>query len=294
MALLSIDIGGTKIRAGLVEGDTVLDSTTVPTPASQGAHAVMDAVVAMGKAYSGYDGIAVACAGVIANGTVISATDILPGWTGTPVAQRLSTAYGLPVTVLGDVHAHGMGEASLGAGTGYESSLTVAVGTGIGGAFVDAGRLHTGAHHLAGHIGHMATGYATGLLCSCGRYGHIEPLASGSGVMDRYEAAGGQRLSGRQIDERAQEGETLAQDILYGSARGLGEVLGSVANLLDPAVIILSGSMTRSGRAWWDALAQGYAQSAMDLAQKTPLVVGTLGDNAPLLGAAVQWTKEWQ
>ncbi|MCD4549261.1 MULTISPECIES: ROK family protein [unclassified Schaalia] len=294
MALLSIDIGGTKIRAGLVEGDQVQETVTFPTEAHKGAQHVLSVVVRASEVLSGYDGIGVACAGVVSEGKVISATSLLPGWAGTDVAGALREASGVKVTVLGDVHAHGMGEALCGAGRGYSSCLTVAVGTGIGGAFIDNGCIQRGAHALAGHIGHISTSYAEGLECSCGRSGHVEPLASGSGVMDRYEALTGERCDGREIDRRAQAGEQNAVDVLYGSARGLGEVLGSVANVMDPAVFVLSGSMTRSGKGWWDSLAQGYASSAMNLVRETPIVLGTLGDDAPLIGAAMQWRKEWQ
>lgn len=293
MSILVIDIGGTKIRAGLVDGDRVVSSRSIPTEAARGADHVLSRVVGIREGFAGYEGVAVACAGVIADGRVISATDLLPGWKGTDVGGALAEATGVPVTVLGDVHAHGMGEAFIGAGAGHSSCLTVAVGTGIGGAFVEDGRLATGAHHLAGHIGHVSTGLAAGLVCSCGRIGHIEPLASGSGVMDRYEALTGVRLGGKEIDERAEAGEEAAVRVHHGAAFGLGEVLASVANMIDPAVIVLSGSMTRSGKGWWDALAEGFASSAMELAKDTPILLGTLGDDAPLLGAAFQFRKEW-
>lgn len=292
MSILSVDIGGTKIRVGLVEGDRVLETTSAPTPAAEGGVRLLEVVCELAQQFSGYRGVAVAAAGVIDEGCVVSATDLIRGWAGTNIAQTLGEALGVPVTVLGDVHAHGMGESSLGAGRGYTSCLTVAVGTGIGGAFVEDGRLQRGAHALGGHIGHMDAQEAAGLACSCGRDGHIEPLASGSGVAACYEALTGEAASGKEIDQRARDGEGAAQTVLYGSARALGRLLGSVANLIDPGVIVLSGSMTRSGDAWWQALAQGYASSAMNRALDTPVVLGTLGDDAPLIGAAVQFRKE--
>ncbi len=292
MSILSVDIGGTKIRVGLVEGEQVVETFSAPTPAAEGGQRLLEVVVELAQRFSGYRGVAVASAGVIKDGTVASATDLIKGWTGTDIAGVLSQALGVPVTVLGDVHAHGMGEATLGAGRDYVSCLTVAVGTGIGGAFVEDGRLQRGSHALGGHIGHMDAQEAVGLVCSCGRDGHIEPLASGSGVAACYQSLTGQAISGREIDQRARSGEEAAQTVLYGSARALGRLLGSVANMIDPAVIVLSGSMTRSGDKWWDALRQGYDASAMTLAQNTPVLLGTLGDDAPLIGAAVQFRKE--
>lgn len=292
MSILSVDIGGTKIRVGLVQADTVVESVSAPTPAAEGGQRLLEVVVELAQRFSGYRGVAVAAAGVIKDGVVASATDLIRGWTGTDIAGILGRELRVPVTVLGDVHAHGMGEATVGAGRDFESCLTVAVGTGIGGAFVEGGRLQRGAHALGGHIGHMDAVEAAGLTCSCGREGHIEPLASGSGVTERYEALTGQQASGKDIDRLARQGDPGASQVLYGSAFALGRVLGSVANMIDPGVIVLSGSMTRSGDTWWQALKDGYAASAMTLAQGTPVLVGSLGDDAPLIGAAVQFRKE--
>lgn len=293
MPTLAIDIGGTKIRAGLVVGGDVVASHALPTEAAAGAQHVLERVISTLRLFAGYDSIAVAAAGVIADGRVLSATDLLPGWAGTDIREALAAASGLPVAVLGDVHAHALGEATWGAGRGYASSLTVAVGTGIGGAFVVDGQVLAGDHHLGGHFGHMSVGAAAALACSCGRTGHIEPLASGSGVCAQYQARTGQPIDGKTLDERAEAGEEAARAIMHDSAFALGELLASVANFADPGVIILSGSMTRSGPTWWEALRAGYAASAMDLAAATPVVVGELGDNAPLLGAAA-YGKEWQ
>lgn len=287
MSTLAIDIGGTKIRAGLVDGDTVLASHAVPTPAAEGSAKIMERIIDLLPAFENYEDIAVAAAGVIKDGVVIAATNLLVGWTGTDIAGQLREASGKRVTVIGDVHAHGLGEAAVGAGRHHPSSLTVAVGTGIGGAYVEGFTPQVGINGLAGHIGHMSAVAAAGLPCSCGRTGHIEPYASGSGVCARYLEATGEDLNGREIDGRAEAGDQTAIDILHGSARALGEVLANAANMLDPAIIIASGSMTRSGQGWWDALRDGYDAVAMDLARRVLIVPGELGDSAPLIGAAV-------
>lgn len=294
MTTLAIDIGGTKIRAGLVDTDQVRDVHAVPTPASEGADRVLGQIQDVIDHYSGFSSIAIASAGVIKDGRVISATNTLPGWAGTDLAGVISARTSVPVSVVGDVHAHGLGEATYGAGRDYESCLTVAVGTGIGGAMVDHGFLQVGSLGVAGHIGHVSSGGAVGLPCSCGRTGHIEAIASGYGVTAAYRDATGETLGGREIDERAEAGDEAAQRILHGSAYALGEILGSSANMLNPAVMVLSGSMTRSGPGWWAALRAGFTESAMDIVASTPIVAGTLGDYAPLIGATVYGKKEEQ
>lgn len=300
MSILALDIGGTKIRAALVHADdagagrppAITHERTVPTEAhSGGAHVVTRVIevarAVMAEVESPARAIAIATAGVVSDGRIVSATNLMPGWAGTDLATEVSAATGLPVYVLGDVNAHGLGEATYGAGQDFTSSLTVAIGTGIGGALVVDGAVLGGSHQLAGHIGHVTHGAAAGLPCSCGRVGHIEPLASGSGVTERYEALTGEPgVSGKVITDRSVAGEPEARQVLVTAAHALGEVLGSAANLVDPGVIILSGSGIRSGQHWWTALREGFRNAAMDLAAGTKLVEGTLGDHAPLLGAA--------
>lgn len=292
MAHLALDIGGTKIRAGVVEAEHVIRSVAVPTLAHEGGEAVMERILDLVREVGPGEGVGIAAAGVIRDGSVVSATDLMPGWAGVRVRERVAEIVDVPCEVIGDVHAHGIGEALLGAGAGRASCLTVAVGTGIGGAFVEGGLVSAGAHGLAGHIGHLSVAAAAGLPCSCGRSGHIEALASGSAVTARYRELTGEDLGGREIDERASSGEEAARTVLFESARALGEVIANAANLLDPEVIVLSGSMTRSGNGWWSALSAGYEACAMDLARPTPILPGMLGDEAPLLGAVMNLRRQ--
>lgn len=283
MRILAIDIGGTKVRAGIVRDVGVTDVRHIPTLAHLGGESLLARVLAFARTYGVVDGVAIASAGVISNGVVIAATDTIPGWVGTD----LGGAFDCPTTVLGDVHAHGLGEARLGAGRGHQSSLVVAIGTGIGGAMIEQGRLHMGAESVAGHIGHIDYHGREAPRCSCGRSGHIEAIASGLAVTTAYERATSVRCGGAEIDERAEAGEKAAVTIVTEAGTALGRGLGSAANLLNPSTIILSGSMTKSGATWWQAVGSGFRASAMSVVEKTPIIRGTLGDEAPLLGAAI-------
>jgi len=292
MTILAIDIGGTKIRAGLVGGQSTADVRDIPTAPLPGDDSIMPAIVSLARSYSGFSAIAVASAGVISDGRVTAATDLIPNWAGTDIAQTLRSEFDVPVTVIGDVHAHGLGEAAYGAAAGCESSLIVGVGTGSGGAYISPMVPMVGSRGVAGHIGHIGHGAAAGLPCSCGRTGHIEPLASGTGLAHAYERATGERIGGRELDERAEDGDADAVRALQTGGHALGEVLGSLANTLDPDIIVVSGSVSRSVAFWWPALLDGFAASAMDAVRGTPLVAGALGDDAPLIGAAAYCLKE--
>lgn len=93
--------------------------------------------------------------------------------------------------------------------------------------------------------------------------------------------------NGRDVCELAEAGEPLAISVLTEAGRALGEALGGAANLIDPDVIVISGSVTNAGAVWWEALRAGFEDSALQLIRTIPLVEGVLGGDAPLIGAAV-------
>ena len=296
--LLALDIGGTKVGWGIVEaGDSleVADRGSIPTDAMRGgadvASRICELAASLVASQPRISGVAVASAGVVDpdRGDIVSATGTMPGWGGIRLGALVEAATGLPVRVLNDVHAHGLGEATLGAGRPYRSVLSIAVGTGIGGALVEEGRVAFGARGIAGHVGHIHHHFAPDMTCSCGRAGHIESFCSGSGITAWYESLrseGDPEVDdGRALQELAESGNALAAACFARSAFALGEATASLVNCVDPAVVILSGSMTRSGDMWWDALRSGFAASAMTPVAQTPILVGSLGGDAPLLGA---------
>ncbi|MBW3089940.1 ROK family protein [Bifidobacterium miconisargentati] len=320
---LAFDIGGTKVASGFVtlpasagETPVVTGRCAIPTEAARGGDDLKGRIVALAvrqlesAAAEGMTiaGIGIAAAGVpdSETGVIVSATDILPGWKGQRIYDAFAEVTDLPVRMIGDVGAHGLGEASYGAGRGKGVVLSIGVGTGIGGAIVVDGELFAGAHGVAGHAGHVPSALGRGFLCSCGTYeGHIEPVASGTGLKDLYnrrreEMCTGSAAAAAEIDgdvpelvqsgadmaSRAAAGEPLACAVLADSARALGECIGGMGNLVDPDVIVVSGSVVKAGPIWWDALRAGFEESALALVKPTPLVEGELGGDAPLIGAA--------
>lgn len=292
--LVALDVGGTNIRAAVVDGSDVGPVTQRATPAAEGSAAVVAAMVdavrevlVQGPA----DGVAVATAGVVdpEKGRITSATDLIRGWAGTALADDLRAALGLPVRVVNDVVGHGLGEWSAGAGRGASSLLLVAPGTGLGGAFIDAGRAVTGAHGAGGHLGHIPCAEAAGMRCSCGAQGHVECVASGSGLETLY-ATRAPRLSAREICARTDD--DWARTCVETSGRALGRAIGGLLNTLDPELVVLSGGLTHAGDLWWSALRDGVAGDALALVRETPIVVAERPDHAALLGAAYAFT-EW-
>lgn len=297
--LLALDIGGTKIAWAIITDSLeIVERGSIPTDASSGGPAVAEKIAHLAAELNervGVRGVGIASAGVIdpETGDVIFATDTMPGWSGTKLGDIVREATGLPVWAVNDVHGHGYGEALRGAGRGFDTVLACAVGTGIGGALIRRGEIDFGDHNLAGHFGHIHHHAAADQLCSCGRYGHIEAIASGSGSTAWFNSRSTdqQVANGFELKQLADAGHELAIAVLTESARALGEVLGSLANAVDPSVVILSGSATRNGQFWWDALYAGYRASAMDFVADLPIREGELGSDAPLIGAALNYRR---
>lgn len=307
--VVAVDIGGTKIAAGVVtlggEAPVVEAVEKVPTAAMEGGRAVLARVLeairgALARAEGEVAGVGISSAGVIdpRTGDVTFANDLMPGWGGTALGAAVTKEFGLPCRVLNDVHAHALGEARWGGGRDAQSCLVVAVGTGIGGAFVERGQIMLGAHDEAGHIGHVCCPAAAGVPCSCGATGHLEPVAAGPGIIDEYVRLGGDAtqadgtpMDGAEIDRRAAADDEAAKAAEARAGHALGEVLGSMCNMLDPTCVILSGSVAQCGPNWSGAMRESFLGQAMPPVQKTPVVDGELGGNAPLIGAAENLVK---
>lgn len=308
--VVAVDIGGTKIASALVtlapgEKPRVEHYAKIPTEAKKGGRTVLANAIKQARRVidlAGGDvcGIGVSSGGVIdpRTGDVTYANDMMPGWGGTHLGAELTAATGLPARVLNDVHAHALGEARWGAGRDAASCLVVAVGTGIGGAFVERGHIMLGAHNEAGHIGHVSCSDAAGVPCQCGATGHMETIACGPAIIERYLELGGapkddegNDVDGAVIDKRAAAGDEAAIAAEARSGHAIGEVLGSLVNMFDPTCIILSGSVAQCGPAWHDAMDAGWAEAVMPPCAHTPIVSGDLGDDAPLIGAAENIVK---
>lgn len=306
--IVAVDIGGTKIACGLVTlgGDApVIEAVEkVPTDAMKGGAHVLATVIeqvkaAIARATVEPVGVGISSAGVVnpRTGDITFANELMPGWGGTALATEVTKVTGLACRVLNDVHAHALGEARWGGGRGKASCLVAAVGTGIGGAFVEHGHIMLGAHDEAGHIGHVCCPAAAGVPCSCGATGHLEPIAAGPGIIAEYIRLGGDEtfdgkpMDGAEIDRRAAAGDEAAKAAEARAGRALGEVLGSMCNMLDPACVILSGSVAQCGPDWSDAMKDAFRGQAMPPVATTPVVDGELGGDAPLIGAAENFVK---
>lgn len=306
--VLAVDIGGTKTAVALADrADMLLRVEVAATPAADGPAAVVATVVALaGRLLAGSDrrlaGVGIGTAGVVdtGTGTIVSATDTFADWPGTPLAALVRAGLGArllpdaPVAVQNDVDAHAAGEHRHGAAAGAASALIVAVGTGVGAGLILHDRAVRGAHHLAGEIAHMPVPGAEHLRCPCGRSGHLEALGSGIGMHRHFLSLGGDPGVGdaRGVASAAAAGDPIARRALAESAAAVGRALVGAATLLDPERIVVTGGVPNIGDAWWRPMLAAFHADAIDVLQHTPILPGTLGDDAPLRGAAASaWRR---
>jgi glucokinase len=299
---LGVDIGGTKIAAALVGGEGLVGEVrAVETDAVAGASGVLARAIGLARTLltERPDGtpaaIGVASGGWIdgSTGRVLSATDLLPGWTGTALRAEFERALGLRTVVLNDVHAMGLAEARLGAGRGHRVCLSVAVGTGIGGAITVDGRLFQGAHGAAGAIGHIPSRVG-GPKCSCGRYGCIEADASGPAIARAFADCTWRPPSATTLSDvvssLTSSDERLRVCALQATERAgarLGRVLAGVANAIDPDCIILGGGAALAlGGPFLKAIEAAVVESVL-LPISVILVQAGLGPAAGVVGAGL-------
>jgi glucokinase len=299
---LGVDIGGTKIAAALVGGEGLRGEVrAVETHAVAGAAAVLARAIGLVRTLltEEHDGapsaVGVAAGGWMdrSTGRVVAATNLLPGWTGTPLRAEFERAVGLPAVALNDVHAMGLAEARLGAGRGHNVCLSVAVGTGIGGAITVNGLLFQGAHGAAGAIGHIQS-RAGGPKCSCGRYGCIEADASGPAIARAFaECAGGP--SGAATLGDVVDGLTSSDDRLRDCAHRateeagvrLGHVLAGVASAIDPDCVIVGGGAALAlGQPFLRALQAALSESVLPPIRVLVVPAG-LGPAGGVVGAGL-------
>ncbi|ACQ78701.1 ROK family protein [Beutenbergia cavernae DSM 12333] len=245
--VVAVDVGGTKIRSALVCGrDQVGEAGWRATPREGGApvlqavRAEVEALVASSAVRP--RGVGLACAGTVDRdrGVVVAAGSTLADWSGTRLRRALEPGLGLPVVVDNDCNAFASGVAADDGG----SLLAVMVGTGLGAGLVIDGELHRGRRFTAGEIAHMAAGESVGPWCGCGLPGHLEGIASGSGI-DRYHAhlTGQGAVGVGVVAQRYRHGDPTAAQVVTAAGAALGGALAGLAVALDLDRVVVGGGV---------------------------------------------------
>ena len=310
--VLAVDLGGTRLRLGLVDGQgRVVSSRRRQTRADQGPERVVGRLIQELKDLASEVesesilglGVSVASPLDPETGTLYNPPN-LPGWDMFSPRPALEDALKLQVFISNDATLAALGEHRFGAGRGYRNLIFMTVSTGIGGGVLIDGWPYSGSRGFAGEIGHIIID-PQGPLCGCGSRGCLESLASGTAIarIARERMLAGEssllhqmvngeveKVRAETVSEAAKKGDGLAKKIMEEAGASLGLGIASLLNIFDPELVILGGAVAQAPGNWsllFPSLRGTLDQYAMTHQRGRNIVVrGALGDDVSLLGAA--------
>lgn len=300
---VGVDLGGTKVAAGIVDGGgRLLERVELPSDIDDPA-SVASQVEALFRrlAPEGTLGLGIGAAGIVDHETGHYLYGPNTGLRDVKLADLISSKLGLDVRLDNDANCAAWAEHRFGAGRGTRHFVCVTLGTGIGGGFVLDGRPYRGAHGGAAEVGHMIVD-PDGPMCGCGRRGCWEQFASGLALERmalleleahadsalRNELHAG-RVRGKAVTDAARAGDGFAVELVERMGRWVGWGLGSLVNVLEPERIAIAGGVAED----WD-LFERHAIEAMrervEASDRRPLPAvlrAELGPDAGIVGAAL-------
>jgi glucokinase len=299
---VGVDVGGTKIAAGVVDADGGLHRPCRrPTP-DDAAALIREGARLAGELDDTGAPVGVGVAGFVDLGGTVRAAPNLPALNGWSVQDRLADALGVPVTVCNDADGAAWGELHGGAGRGLGSLAMLTVGTGVGGGLVLHGRLVRGAQGAAGELGHMIVDEG-GPACPCGNRGCLEAHASGRAIArkarerrDAGQLAAGSALDreglrGEDVAAAANEGDADALAVLADAGFWLGVGAASIANAVDPPLVVVGGGAAEAGELLLEPARRACADRVLGVGlggrESPALMLGELGAHAGLIGAGL-------
>ena len=310
---LGVDIGGTKVAAGMVTSHgKILSKVRVPMTcrgnAAEGLgaveHAIASALEKEQKRRAAVAAIGISSPGPLdpRKGVIINSPN-LPCWHDFPLADKIQKAYRLPTRLDNDANAAALAEALWGAGHGYQSVFYATLGTGIGTGVILDGRIYHGRTGAAAEGGHVSIDYR-GPKCACGKLGCIEALAAGPAVAKRARerlAGGGpgrerllalagenpEAVTAEMVGAAWHAGDKLAASILLETADFLAIWLGNIIDLFEPDVIIFGGGMGELFSEWFARIREQLpAWTINSRCKEIPFVRARYGEDSGIAGAA--------
>jgi glucokinase len=307
--VLAGDIGGTNMRAALVDRDGALVAKgSCPTdpesglPSAEERLGVLLEEMAIGVPRDEVGGVVLSSAGPIDPVTGIYVyPPNLPGWHDKTMKPGLAASLNLPVTIGHDATLGALAESRYGVGKGAQHLVYVTLSTGVGGGIIANGQMVTGAHGHAGEMGHLLVRRG-GQSCNVGCDGCLEGIASGGGIAraavmaieagrttSMLEKAGGnaEAVSAAMVFEAAAEGDAIATEIIDIVIDAVATGFADIINTLDPEFLVVGGAVTGALQPYWSALHALVEEKALPhFKDSVPLHVSPLGDDVSLVGAA--------
>ena len=293
--ILSADLGATHSRVAvtnllaesLAETTAEVDIDSGPEEVLTWLERTFDELVAeTGRSAEDIRGVGIGLPGPVDfdRGVAVN-PPIMAGWHEYPVASRFEEVYGVPVLVDNDVNIMALGE-FWSMSPKVEDFIFVKIGTGIGSGLIMGGHLHRGSHGAAGDIGHVQAG-GEDVVCRCGNNGCLEASASGAAIAESLRAIGHDVHGSREVVALVQKGNQDAIRAVRAGGRLVGQVLATMVNLLNPAVIMIGGDMAEAEQPLIAGIREIVYQRSTTLStQDLQIITSTLGDRAGVTGAA--------
>ncbi len=303
--VLATDLGGTNLRVAAVDRNgKILYRTKYDTPKSERADEIFLAITqAARKCEQAIEkkgkiiavGAALPATLNVADGIILKAPN-LPALDGVRFSATVSGELNLPVIMENDANSAAIGEHWLGASKGFDNSICVTLGTGVGGGIIISGAILRGVDGTAGEIGHICV-EPFGAPCGCGSRGCVEQYSSATAIVRLVRELENQypqsslpkksRCTSLDVYEAGREGDELALEVFRQMGFYLGVALADLVNVLNPEVIVIGGGAA----AGWDLFInhvqhQIYGRAFKEPAERAKLVRAKLGDDAGILGAA--------
>ncbi len=307
LQVVGVDIGGTKVLAGLVdEAGVVKRRVRVATPhRSTSPGVVEDTIVEAVSTLLADDGegaptvIGVAAAGFIdSSGERVVFSPHL-SWRDEPLRQALAGRLDAPVLVDNDANAAAWAETRFGAARGARNALMITLGTGIGGALVLNGEVFRGSTGMAGEFGHTQV-VPGGRICECGQRGCWEQYVSGNALSrvarERSGEAGPDAMRGPDVTAAAKAGDAHALAVFHELGDWLGVGLANLVAAFDPDLVVVGGGLSEAGDLLLTPARDALAARLVGGAHRTPppVVRASLGPEAGFIGAADLARKKYE
>lgn len=301
----AVDIGGTKIAVAAISEQGEIAAQDEWETASLSPTATVSRIAESLSRCRKSTGVALRGLGISCTGPVnpktgtVGEVDLLPGWSGLPLVERLAEATRLCVAMENDADAAALAEAEWGAGKAVSRFIYVTVSTGIGTGMVFDGKLYRGANGSHPEAGHHAID-PSGPLCYCGARGCWESLASGPAMVRWMQSNAGDRnlgieMTARDVCDLARQGDPLAVRAMERQAEYLGIGLANLITLFCPDVIALGGGVMQSADLFLEGAKHiARTRCALVPVDQVTITPALLGTNAALLGAARVWQARFE
>ena len=288
--LIGVDVGATKIAAGLVFGKKVIKIIKIPTQTNKGKKTILNNIIAAIKKiyHPKVLKIGIGITGQIdqKKGMVISSPNLPKNFKNVRLAEIIQKKFKKPVKIENDVNCFTLAESIWGAGKKYNYVIGVTLGTGVGGGIVINKKIYLGRNGWAGEFGHM-TIVANGLKCSCGQRGHLEAYTAGPAMIKLYKKLTGKTLDTLAIEEKYKLGEKAAKQTFKQISGYLALGLVNLINTLNPDIIVLGGGLAKVSFYVKPAISSAKVLVFSSKLKSTKIVQSQLKEKAAILGATL-------